>query len=164
MKQKRVFVLAGPPGCGKSTWVRNNMTVGSEWVSRDNVRFAFLQPGDGYFDHETEVFDTFINYINQTLEKEEIHTVYIDATHVNKRSRDKVMRRIHMDNVKSVTCVCFDVPLETCYSRNNLRTGRSRVPQTAIYNMYQSYRIPEKGVENFDRIIIVDEDGNMKEV
>ena len=164
MRQKQVFLLSGIPGSGKSTWIRDRLVPGAEWISRDNVRFAILSDEDDYFAHEDDVFDTFINYINQTLEKEEIHTVYIDATHLNKRSRDKVMRRIHMDNVKSVTCVCFDVPLETCYSRNNLRTGRSRVPQTAIYNMYQSYRIPEKGVESFDRIIIVDEDGNMKEV
>ena len=164
MRQKQVFLLSGIPGSGKSTWIRDRMIPGAEWISRDNVRFAILSDEDDYFAHEDDVFDTFINYINQTLEKEEIHTVYIDATHLNQRSRDKVMRRIHMDNVKRVTCVCFDVPLEICYCRNNLRAGRSRVPETAIYNMYQSYRIPNKETENFDRIIIVDEDGNMKEV
>ena len=140
------------------------MTPRAEWISRDNVRFAILSDEDDYFAHEDDVFDTFINYINQTLEKDEIHTIYIDATHLNKRSRDKVMRRIHKENIKSITCICFDVPLEICYCRNNLRAGRSRVPETAIYNMYQSYRIPNKETENFDRIIIVDEDGNMKEV
>ena len=156
--------MSGIPGSGKSTWIRDRMVPGAEWISRDNVRFAILSNEDDYFAHEDDVFDTFINYINQTLEKDEIHTIYIDATHLNKRSRDKVMRRIHKENIKSITCVCFDVPIEICYCRNNLRTGRSRVPQTAIYNMYQSYRIPNKETENFDRIIIVDEDGNMKEV
>lgn len=156
--------MSGIPGSGKSTWIRDHMTPDAEWISRDNVRFAILSNEDDYFAHEDDVFDTFINYINQTLEKDDIHTIYIDATHLNKRSRDKVLRRVQKANIEELNCVCFDVPLEICYCRNNLRTGRSRVPETAIYNMYQSYRIPNKETENFDRIIIVDEDGNMKEV
>ncbi|MBQ5581808.1 MAG: hypothetical protein IIU68_00470, partial [Bacteroidales bacterium] len=89
---------------------------------------------------------------------------YIDATHLNKRSRDKVLRRVRKDNIAELNCVCFDVPLETCYSRNNLREGRSRVPQTAIFNMYQSYRFPDKSTEKFDHIFIVDENSTVKEV
>ena len=164
MKQKKVYLLAGIPGSGKSTWIRSKLTPGAEWISRDNVRFAILTDEDDYFAHEDDVFDTFINYINQTLNKDEIHTIFIDATHLNKRSRDKVLRRVQKDNIEELNCVCFDVPLETCYTRNNLRSGRSRVPQTAIYNMYQSYRFPDKAVENFDHIIVIDEDGNETEV
>ena len=161
---KKVYMLSGPPGSGKSTWIKSKLTPGSEWISRDNVRFAILTDEDDYFAHEDDVFDTFINYINQTLNMDEIHTVFIDATHLNKRSRDKVLRRVQKNNIAELNCVCFDVPLETCYARNNLRVGRSRVPQTAIYNMYQSYRIPDKGVENFDHIFVIDEDGNETEV
>lgn len=163
MKQKRVFVLAGPPGCGKSTWVRNNMTIGSEWVSRDNVRFAFLQPGDGYFDHETEVFDTFINYINQTLKHPDIDTVYIDATHLNKRSRDKTVRRLYKENINEINCVCFSTPKAVCHKRNELREGLAKVPASAIDNMFESYFYP--GVnENFDHVYEVDENGITREV
>ena len=164
MKGKTVFLLSGPPASGKSTWVRNNMTVGSEWISRDNVRFAILTDEDDYFAHEDDVFDTFINYINQTLEKDEIHTIYIDATHLNKRSRDKVLRRVRKDNICDLTCVCFDVPLVVCHARNNLRSGRSHVPASAIDNMFNSYRIPNKNVEHFDHVLIVDENGDTKEV
>lgn len=164
MKQKKVFLVAGPPGCGKSTWIRSQLTRGCEWISRDNVRFAFLSDEDDYFAHEEDVFDTFINYINQTLEKDDVHTAYIDATHLNKRSRDKVLRKIRKDNIEELNCVCFNVPLAVCLSRNNLRAGRSRVPETAICNMYQSYRFPDKTSENFNHIIIVDENGDTKEI
>ena len=164
MKQKKVYMLAGVPGSGKSTWIRSQLIPGAEWISRDNVRFAILSDEDDYFAHEDDVFDTFINYINQTLEKDNIHTIYIDATHLNKRSRDKVLRRVHKDNIEELNCVCFDVTLVVCISRNNLRAGRSRVPETAICNMFQSYRLPDKTNENFDHIIIVDENGDTKEV
>lgn len=163
MKQKRVFLLAGPPASGKSTWVRTNMTVGSEWISRDNVRFAILQPGDGYFDHEDEVFDTFINYINQTLENPNIDTIYIDATHLNKRSRDKTLRRVNKVNIAEINCVCFSTPRTVCQKRNDLREGRAKVPAAAIDNMFQSYFYP--GInENFDHVYEVDENGITREV
>jgi predicted kinase len=164
MKQKKVYLLAGIPGSGKSTWIKSQLTHGAEWISRDNVRFAILTDEDDYFAHEDDVFDTFINYINQTLNNDDIHTIYIDATHLNKRARDKVLRRVQKANIAELNCVCFDVPLETCYARNNLRVGRSKVPQTAICNMYQSYRFPDKATENFDHIFIVNENGDIKEV
>ena len=160
MKQKKVYLLAGVPGSGKSTWIRSQLVPGAEWISRDNVRFAILSDEDDYFAHEDDVFDTFINYINQTLENDKIHTIYIDATHLNKRSRDKVLRRVHKDNIEELNCVCFDVPLAVCISRNNLRAGRSRVPETAICNMFQSYRLPDKTNENFNHIIIVNFSGS----
>ncbi len=164
MKQKKVYMLAGIPGAGKSTYVRQHLAPGVEWISRDNVRFAILSDEDDYFAHEDDVFDTFINYINQTLANDAIHTIYIDATHLNKRSRDKVLNRVRKDNIEELNCVCFDVPLAVCISRNNLRSGRSHVPETAICNMYNSYRFPDKNVERFDHIFIVDEDNNTKEV
>ena len=164
MKPKKVYLLSGPPASGKSTWIRAHLTPGSEWISRDNVRFAILADEDDYFAHEDDVFDTFINYINQTLENDDIHTIYVDATHLNKRSRDKVLRRVHKDNICDLTCVCFDVPLAVCHARNNLRSGRSKVPASAIDNMYNSYRHPDKNQEHFDHILVVDENGNTKEV
>lgn len=163
MKQKKVFLLSGPPGSGKSTWVRTNLTVGSEWISRDNVRFAILTDEDDYFAHEDDVFDTFINYINQTLENPDIHTIYIDATHLNKRSRNKTLRRVNRKNVGELNCVCFTTPRAVCHARNNLRSGRSKVPATAIDNMFNAYSLPTKD-EGFDHIYDVNENGIVREV
>ena len=75
MKPKKVYLLSGPPASGKSTWIRAHLTPGSEWISRDNVRFSIVSEGEEYFSHEDEVFDTFIAYINQTLENPEVDTI-----------------------------------------------------------------------------------------
>lgn len=162
MKRKKVYVLAGPPGCGKSTWVRTNLTVGSEWISRDNVRFAIIGDDEDYFSHEDEVFDTFINYINQTLENPNIDNIFIDATHLNSRSRRKTTSRIRMANVEELNCVYFTTPRVVCHARNHLREGRAKVPESAIDNMFHSYTYP--GInENFDHVYEVDEHGITKE-
>ncbi|MBQ5851012.1 MAG: AAA family ATPase, partial [Lachnospiraceae bacterium] len=54
MKQKKVWLLVGIPGSGKSTWVNkklNELEAGSAVViSRDTIRFGLLeQRGGDYF-------------------------------------------------------------------------------------------------------------------
>lgn len=158
MKQKKVFLLSGPPASGKSTWVRSRLTKGSEWISRDNVRFSIVKEDEEYFSHEDEVFDTFIAYINQSLKDPDIHTIYIDATHLNKRARHKVLSRIRKRNISELNCVCFCVPPSVCQERNTLREGRARVPAAAIENMFKSYTYPEID-EGFAHVYEVDADG-----
>jgi predicted kinase len=164
MKQKTVFLLCGIPASGKSTWARAHMTPTTEWISRDKVRFSIVREDEEYFSHEDEVFDTFIAYINQTLENPEVDTIFIDATHISKGARRKVLSRIRKQNITELNCVWFDVSLDTCLARNHLRVGRERVPETAIENMYKSKTYPSKIEEGFNTIFIVDENGIAKEV
>ena len=163
MKQKTVFLLCGIPASGKSTWARAHLSPTTEWISRDNVRFSIVREDEEYFSHEEEVFDTFIAYINQTLENPKVDVIIIDATHISKGSRRKVISRIRKQNIFELDCVWFDVSLDTCLARNHLRTGRERVPETAIENMYKSKTYPSKD-EGFDMIFIIDENGISKEV
>ena len=163
MKLKRVYLLSGPPASGKSTWIRTNITPGSEWISRDNVRFAIVSEDEEYFSHEDEVFDTFINYINQTLENPDIHTIYIDATHLNRRSRNKTLNKVRKQNIGELNCVCFTAPREVCQARNSLRPGRQRVPTTAIDNMYNAFAMPT-AAEGFTHVYEVDANGITREV
>lgn len=163
MTKKKIYLLSGIPASGKSSWIRDQLTKGCEWVSRDSVRFSFLKDGEDYFAHEDEVFDTFINYINWALEQEDLHTVFVDATHINRRSRNKTLARVNKENISELNCVCFTTPLEVCIARNHLREGRAKVPQHAIENMYRACVAPV-AAEGFDHVYAVDENGNMKEV
>lgn len=163
MTQKKVYILSGPPASGKSTWVRAHLTKGSEWISRDNVRFSIVQKDEEYFSHEDEVFDTFISYINQTLEREDIETVFIDATHLNRRSRNKTLNRVRKQNIGELNCVCFTTPRELCQARNALRSGRERVPSSAIDNMYNAFAYPT-AEEGFTHVYTVNAEGITKEV
>lgn len=163
MKQKKVCLTSGCPGCGKSTWIRANLTKGCEWVSRDNVRFALLKDGEDYFAHEDEVFEKFIDYINEALEDDAIHTIYVDATHLSKKSRRQVLTRLNRKLITELNCYCFTTPFDVCLERNAKREGRARVPNPVIGRMYQSATLPD-ATEGFDHVYCVDQNGEVKEV
>lgn len=160
MKQKRLFLLSGPAGCGKSTWIEHRLwRGGGAWISRDKIRFGMLQEGEDYFAHEEEVFDTFIRLIQAEIDIESATDIYVDATHLNKAARDKVLKRLNLDSLDEVNCVFFDIPSEVAIERNENRTGLAHVPRSVIRRMALSHTMPEAD-ENFTHIIIIDKEGN----
>ena len=160
---KKVFIMSGPSASGKSTYIRNNMAEGCVWVSRDKIRFSMLEPGEDYFAHEDDVFDTFINTINQVLEDPNVHTIYIDATHLNKPSRYKTISRLNRQLIEELNCICLITSFETCKKRNANREGREKVPEDALERMYFSFNYPKKN-EPFNHVYCVYENGKKEEV
>ena len=153
---KKIYMLCGVPGSGKSTWAREQVVKldgKGIIISRDVIRFSMLGDNDSYFAHEDEVFDEFIKEIQEAINDEEHTSIFIDATHLNEKNRNKVLSRIwHMkDDV--VIGVYFDIPLEECLRRNAQRTGRALVPETVIKNMYESLTKPLE----LDEMIVIGE-------
>lgn len=159
MKLKRVFLMCGVPGSGKSTWVRQRIgTYGGYHISRDEIRFAILdERGGDYFDYENEVIRTFVARINELLDNDEKNMdIYIDATHLTNNSRNQIMRQLHLDNAYKIA-VWMRVPLTVCLVRNEERTGRAKVPHQTIVDMYKRARCPSP--EDFDEIWEIDFEG-----
>lgn len=150
-KQKKALVLAGVPGSGKSTWVKNRLNSETDiHISRDNIRFSLLKDNQQYFEVENEVRDCFFRQIrNFTANDYPCECVYIDATHLNPKSRKQVLGAIRGDTYK--IAVSFDTPLELALERNAQRTGRALVPDSVIHNMYHRYTKPILD-EGFDEI------------
>lgn len=132
-----LYLLVGIPGSGKSTWIRDHAGDDDEIISRDSIRFHLLKDEDEYFDRESEVFDKFIKYIQNALYGS-FWDIYVDATHLNEKARNKVLDRLDIpDNVKIIP-VYFEICPEEALRRNSQRTGRARVPDNVILNMYAS--------------------------
>ena len=147
--------MSGLPGSGKSTWVKQQIAEnGGFWASRDAMRFSMVREDEPYFERETEVFNTRIAQICEALSNPMIENIYIDATHLNDRSREKTLSRLPKENINKITNVVFLVPIETCLERNAQRTGREVVPEDAIRNMQKSFKMPKKY-----STLIVDADG-----
>lgn len=149
--EKTLIMLCGCPGSGKSTWAKtyenNEKAI---IISRDKIRFELVSLEERYFSKETQVFNTFISDINYAIADNEHSIIIIDATHISKKSRAKVLNRLNLNNV-ILEAVAFHPSLEECLKRNKQREGRARVPDFAIINMYKNYQKPEH-IEGFDTI------------
>lgn len=139
MKQKKVWLLSGAPGSGKTSWAKKQIAQkGGVHCSRDEIRFSLLKDGEDYFAHEDEVIDIWFEKIKKAIENPEVEDIYVDATHLTEKSRANVLNKLPKGDYL-VIIVFFDIPLETCIERNEQRTGRAFVPPSVIRRMYASY-------------------------
>ena len=141
---KCIKMLCGVPASGKTTYIKEKLTRG-EIISRDEIRFSFPISKETYFSYEKEVFNLFINKINEALNKNSI--VIIDATHISKKSRDKVLSRIEKRNEIDLEVIAIKTSLSNCLERNSKREGLAKVPNKAIEDMYYNFENPY--VEDF---------------
>ena len=146
MGKKKVYLMCGPAGGGKSTWIREHATPGvSAHISRDRIRFSMVKEDEYYFSREDEVYMEFVRQICRALSYETkwVDEIYIDATHLTKKSREKLV--VELDSF----CIDYDLiavvvkpELEQCLAQNAQRSGREFVPETVIRNMYESFQHP----------------------
>lgn len=146
-----LYVLCGPPGIGKTTFVSTFLKNDFLHVSRDEIRFELISDEDDYFSKEDEVYKIFIQKIKDGLKEK---NVIADATHITAASRVKLLRALG-NTLKNVIvhAIVFKTSLDKCIERNNLREGRSKVPISVIRRMYHQYTMPSFD-EGFDKITV----------
>lgn len=153
MKRKNLYLMCGIPGSGKSTWCQNNLHSRAEYISRDAIRFNYLGRGDAYFSREDEVFTTFVSSISDAIDYDYIDEIYVDATHLNEKSRNKVLRFLDLDCINIIP-VNFLIDLDLALERNDLREGRACVPHDSIIRMYHSFHPASHNEKyTYDKII-----------
>lgn len=160
--KKRLYLMMGVAGSGKSTYAKNILKYGDIYVSRDEIRYSLLTDEDDYFAKENEVIRTFIESIDKSLVMEEYcGDVYADATHLSPKSRAQVLNQLK--NKDKVSVIYLDIPLNIILERNAQREGRALVPENVVRKMYNSIILPTKE-EGIEKLIIIDENQNVKEV
>lgn len=162
MNEKTLWIMCGVPGSGKSTWLRQNAFENSVVISRDAIRFAMLDGEDEaeYFKYEDKVWNKFINDIRTALTQND--NVYVDATHINEASRNKLLNALHLHKDVKVNCIFFDVPDTVCLARNEMREGRSRVPRGVIRRMSVQMVPPHMNEKHkYNKIFYIDENGKI---
>jgi predicted kinase len=160
LKEKKLYLMCGIPGSGKSYWIREN-TSGNDVavISRDEIRFSVLSDDDEYFSREHTVWRLYVTKAQEALDNPTIKDVVLDATHLNEASRKKILNALTINKEKvSICSIVMMTPLDVALMRNSKRKGRSYVPERAIRNMYDSFTLPKED-EGFDIIYRVAEKG-----
>lgn len=145
--------MIGISGSGKSTYT--NTIENAVVISRDKIRFDFLQDGEDYFSHEKETFREYIKELRDALKDPSIQNVVADATHMTRGSRNKLFRHLKdlLEEIEVIGIV-MTTSLETCIARNDKRTGRQYVPVSTIVDMFKHFEMPQLD-EQFDKIKII---------
>lgn len=153
-----LYVMVGPPACGKSAYIKDNIKEGQKWISRDAIRFAVMKQKNtnDYFKYEKYVFQQFVKQIDDGFD------VYADATHTNAVSRQKLLRAITAQP-DEIIYVVIGFSKEYCISNNKNRQGIEQVPNKVIYTMCDKFEMPQLKTEGGDKIIYFYAKGSVSE-
>ena len=152
--KKKLFILVGCAGTGKSTWVKNHIRTlegTSAAVSRDAIRFSLVGEDEEYFSKETQVFHQYVKELKDSLYLND--NTIADATQINEMSRNKLLRALG-SSLKDVeiNAIVFKNDLDTIKAQNEERKGtRAYVPVEQIKRMYTQLTVPTFE-EGFDKI------------
>lgn len=158
IKRKKLYIMCGPAGAGKTTWVREHADPGhSAHISRDRIRFDMVAADEYYFSKEDEVYQEFVLQATEALNAPWVDEVYVDATHLNYKSRRRTILAIERTYPNfDIICVVVMPELEVCLAQNAQRVGRECVPESVIRNMYNSFESPLKDDLRYDYIYVND--------
>jgi len=146
------YVTCGFPGCGKSTYVVENL------LDDNTVRVSF----DGMVHSVNRKIIKDFSKLYSTLENETmsfaLHNKFnliIDKTNLSSKKRTSLIGRLKSQGYK-VVVVFFDTPEEVYRARNTQRDKQFIVPDH-VYEMFNKHYVPPSIEEGMDEILTVKE-------
>jgi protein phosphatase len=145
-------VLAGPAGCGKSTFAARHF-IRTQTVSSDECR-SLVSDDPANQSVSGHAFDLMRFIIEKRLTLGRLTVA--DATHLERDSRTPLTRLARRFNFNSAILL-FDIPLEICIARN--RERRRLVPDEALKKQHAKLTstIASLAEEDFDYVYVLDQ-------
>ncbi len=135
-----IKILSGIPGCGKSTWARNFITINPDTkrINRDDLRTMFDNS------RLTDGNESFVNKAKLSLIKTGIDfdkDMILDDTHCYNDYLIWLIKEIRdyatsLNKIIKIELIDFDADVDLCIGRDNNRSNS--VGKSAIYHMAKS--------------------------
>lgn len=156
--------LKGIPGSGKTTLAREKYPNHYR-VNKDDIR-AMLY-GDAKFSRVRE--NATVTTERNTVQGLQLakHNVVVDNTGFSNTHQCYYEATCKQHNYKFIVEDLSHVPLHVCLERNALRTGKARVPDRVIHDMWRKYVQPKLACPQDPALpscIIVDVDGTIAQM
>ena len=137
-----IVLMVGIPGSGKTTFCRERLFPSHLYISLDQLKTRSA---------EAELFAFALNRRKSCV---------VDNTNINAVERCRYIQLAQKVKNVRVVVYCFAPDLKGCIDRNNERTGRAHVPESAIRGRLAMFENPHFS-EGIDEIydIEVSEDG-----
>ena len=149
----KCYVLVGPPGSGKSTWVKNQKLVNDYvYVSTDMHVEAYAKAqGKTYSEVFKEYMPKAIRRMHQDIcnAKAASSDIIWDQTNTTVASRAKKFQML--PDYEMIAVEMSFVPIPELFRRVNSRPGKE-IPKSVMYSMIEGYQEPTLE-EGFSRII-----------
>lgn len=141
---RKLIILRGASGCGKSTFIKDN-DLENYTLSTDTLRLMYASPELGIDYKESipqfnnkKVWDMLYYLLEERMKKGEL--TFIDATHIYadesfptyKKLAEKYRYRLYVLDFT-------DIPKEEVYKRNEGRREYRRVPTSSIDKAYKAF-------------------------
>lgn len=150
----KLILMMGIPGSGKSTYAKQLIKVNDcDYISRDEIRFSMLEPSDGYFSREKEVYNAFVSAIKEKILAGRI--VIADQTSLTAKSRKKLIDALNFKEELETTVVHINTSLEECLRNNDLRVRPEFVPVEVIKDMHKELEEPTVAEQYINKYIVV---------
>lgn len=147
--EKKLIILSGIPGSGKSTYAANyaRENPGSFIVGSDQIRMELFGRVDD-FTKEDIVWAKFEGLI---FEKANSYSTIIADSSATTNSRRLRWLNLFRNTFNTIELVYFEVPFKLCLQRNERR--HLSIPYDDMLTMKESFEKPSKEViKSFDRI------------
>lgn len=160
---KKVKILIGVAGSGKSTYIKSVKKDKDVVVSSDSIRleiFGRLEQSD-----QQRVINEMENRVRDFIQDDKMTgTLFYDSTSLSRRKRRHLFSIIKsLDKDVKVIAVPIIKPLQTILEQNAKRTGDACVPKSVIKKMYTGLEVPRLTVDCDEIEVIADKEEIEKE-
>ena len=163
---KKIIILKGLPGSGKSTWAKEFVRTNADWkrINKDDLR-AMMDDSKWSGKREQYILATRDLLINRFLL--DGYNVIVDDTNLNPKHEEHIKEMAKTITESGTPCEVevkfFDTPIGECIKRD-LNRPKS-VGEAVIRKMYNDYLKPKAELylpdQNLPRAVIFDIDGTL---